>query len=93
VDAANKEDRLSTHPGLIQGKGTNCPKWKGGRIQLQSGYFCVYAPGHHRAARNRPYVYEHVLIAERALGRNLPKKHPVHHFNEDKMDNYPSTCS
>lgn len=30
---------------------------------------------------------EHVAIAERALGKSLPLKAVVHHFNEDRADN------
>lgn len=33
---------------------------------------------------------EHVLIAERAPGKELPKGAVVHHVNEDKLDNRPS---
>lgn len=32
-------------------------------------------------------VYEHVLVAEAALGRKLPAGVQIHHGNEDKMDN------
>lgn len=33
---------------------------------------------------------EHVLVAMRALGRPLPAKAEVHHFNGDKSDNRPA---
>ena len=34
-------------------------------------------------------VYEHVLVAERALGKLLPKGAIVHHMNCDRKDNRP----
>lgn len=33
-------------------------------------------------------VYEHVLLAEQALGRKLPKGAVVHHMNNKPWDNY-----
>lgn len=35
-------------------------------------------------------VMEHVVIAERALGRRLPKGVQVHHVDEDRRNNAPS---
>ena len=36
---------------------------------------------------DRGWVREHIMIAERALGKSLPVEAEVHHFNEDKTDN------
>lgn len=50
-----------------------------------NGYVYVYAPDHPRAVCGR--VPEHVLVAERALGRFLKDNEVVHHINEIKTDN------
>lgn len=52
------------------------------------GYRLVLMPGHPRAQRGR-YVLEHILVAERALGKHLPPGAQVHHINGDKLDNRP----
>lgn len=64
------------------------PQWTGGRCVTDQGYIYVHAPGHSRASKNG-YVYEHILIAERALGRPLPDTAEVHHGNEVRSDNRP----
>lgn len=33
--------------------------------------------------------YQHIWVAEKALGRELPKGARVHHINEDRSDNRP----
>lgn len=48
--------------------------------RLKNGYRTI-ATGHVGE------VYEHVVVAERALGRPLPAGVEVHHVNEDKTDN------
>ena len=70
-------------------KGKHCgeihPNWKGGRRKTVQGYIMVYAPNHPRAYRNE--VYEHVLVAEKKLGRYLTPNEVVHHINRIKDDN------
>ena len=66
-------------------KGANSPNWRGGR-QACKGYIRILAPDHPRANR-RGYVFEHVIVAEEALGRFLPRGHVVHHINGVKSDN------
>lgn len=54
------------------------PSWKGGRYVNDVGYVMVLDPSHPRAMANG-YIREHILIAERALGKPLPEGVQVHH--------------
>lgn len=77
--AAKQTDRRSgcvkgTPKRFIHGhhiKGVNNPLWKDGRSN-SSGYVVLLRPEHTRANVGG-YVYEHILIAEKALGKPLPK--------------------
>ena len=68
------------------GEGNNL--WRGGRTITPHGYVLVRLPGHH-LADVRGYVYEHRLVAEEMLGRQLRDGELVHHLNGDKTDNRP----
>lgn len=63
-------------------------QWKGGRTVASNGYVLVKRPDHHRAD-TRGYVYEHILVAEEAIGRPLRPGEQVHHKNHTKTDNRP----
>lgn len=49
------------------------------------GYIRTFIPNHPRASKG--YVYEHVLVAEKALGRYLPKGAVVHHIDGSRANN------
>ncbi|WP_077325753.1 HNH endonuclease signature motif containing protein [Virgibacillus siamensis] len=73
--------------------GKNNSYWKNGIIK-DKGYVLEKTPGHPRASKVGDYVYQHVLIMERHLGRRLnwngadnPDSEIVHHKNEIKDDN------
>lgn len=53
--------------------------------QRVNGYVRVWCPDHPKA--HRGYVYEHVLVAERLLGRPLRDDEEVHHVNGRRDDN------
>lgn len=63
------------------------PKWKGGRTNHISGYIFVRCEGHPRSYDKGHYVFEHVLVMEKHLGRYLRDKEIVHHINGIKDDN------
>jgi hypothetical protein len=63
--------------------------WKGGRVRRGDGYQRVRAPQHPRATAEG-YVYEHILIVERAIGRLLPVQAEVHHVDGDPSNNAPN---
>jgi hypothetical protein len=58
----------------------------GNRRKTTKGYISARHPDHPRATNG--FVYEHILVAEKALGKYLPHTAEVHHVNE--VNNIPS---
>lgn len=61
--------------------GESSVHWKGGSWNNGDGYVVVTAKGHPRADPHGR-IFEHILIAEQALGRHLPPGAQVHHTDE-----------
>lgn len=61
------------------------PFWKGGRRKTTNGYIMINVPNHPRSYRNE--VYEHIVVAEKKIGRYLNKGETVHHINRIRDDN------
>lgn len=57
--------------------------------KYHKGYKVVYMPSHQRA-RSNGYVYEHILVMERKIGRPLTKEEVVHHVDGNKQNNDPN---
>jgi hypothetical protein len=57
------------------------------RIISSSGYVYVQSINHPRANNSGKYVFEHILVMEKKLGRFLSSNELVHHKNEIKTDN------
>jgi hypothetical protein len=72
---------VAYHHKLSPGFGENHHGWKGGR-RLQKGYVYVLVDGRE--------VREHVMVAEKALGRTMPKRAVVHHVDGCKTNNVSS---
>lgn len=68
-----------------QSRKENSSKWRGGK-STSNGYLRVSMPEHPRADK-AGYIGEHILIAEKALGKYLPNGAEVHHIDENKLNN------
>lgn len=68
------------HTGQYERKMKN---WHAGSYRHEQGYIREHVG-------NNKYRMQHVLIAERALGKRLPKGSVVHHVNGDPADNTPT---
>ncbi|WP_419663264.1 uncharacterized protein Dvar_36510 [Desulfosarcina variabilis str. Montpellier] len=54
-----------------------------------NGYIQLYRPAYNRAS-NGVYVFEHIIIAEKVLGKPLPDGAVVHHVDGDRKNNSPN---
>lgn len=63
--------------------------WTGGKTISSHGYILLYIGKGQHLADVRGYVYEHRLIIEKKLGRELRSGEKVHHINGNKQDNDP----
>jgi len=62
--------------------------WRGGqRIRGDRRYIIIWKPDHPRASNG--YVLQHLLIAEKVVGKLLPFPIVIHHVNGIGTDNRP----
>lgn len=66
-------------------KGKDHWHWQGGKAKTVGGYIWLWCKGH--PAANNNYVYEHRLVIELHLQRELVKGEVIHHVNEIRNDN------
>jgi len=60
--------------------GANSHSWKNGVSETGDNYTLIYSPDHPNSKNNR-YVLKSRLIAEKALGKFLPRHVVVHHHD------------
>jgi hypothetical protein len=63
--------------------------WKGGRSIASNGYVLIRVGRDHHLADVRGYAYEHRIVAEQKIGRELLPGEIPHHINGVKTDNRP----
>ncbi len=92
-EVCGEKKRLTTqqieNPGWGRFCSHKCEKANCKGRFLKNGYWCIKATDHPRAY-DKGYYYEHILIAEKKLGRRLDTEiETVHHIDGDKLNNDP----
>jgi hypothetical protein len=82
---------LRHRPYVCGNIGKDAPGWKGGRHiekrkNRNTGYIRIHMPGRPRS-NSRNYIYEHILVAEKALEKHLPVGAVVHHIDGNGLNN------
>jgi HNH endonuclease len=85
---ARKHRQSSTCAACRTEKGASNSNWKGGQTWHKRGYLMTWVPGHPRAGKGS-YVFEHILVMEKMIGRYLLPGENVHHRNGVRDDNRP----
>jgi hypothetical protein len=67
--------------------GELCGRYKCGR-RPQGGYVTIMAPGHPRG-NAQGYVFEHILVLEKTLGRPILPSEACHHIDGNRSNNAP----
>lgn len=98
VNCLNCNIEFDVYPSVLKyGRGKFCSlscrstgkfnsHWKGGMRIREKGYIQIWNPKHPNAD-SEGYVYEHRLVMENYIGRNLTKNEVVHHKNKITSDN------
>lgn len=68
------------HRGLF---GPLSPGWKGGTSK--TGRYLLIQKKDHPKADKRGYILEHILSAEKVLGKQLPERAVIHHHTEKQL--------
>jgi hypothetical protein len=59
----------------------------------ERGYILVYAPLEHPNLGLDGKIFEHILVAEKKIGRYLTENESVHHINHVRHDNRPQNLA
>jgi hypothetical protein len=86
------KEKFKKYP--VWNKGKKCPQlsgekhwnWKGGKIKTKFGYIRFHQPEHPHSDR-QGYIFEHIIMMEKHIGRYLNSDEIVHHINGIKDDN------
>lgn len=73
---------MTPKPLSAERRAENGRKLRNGGINHNDGYIELYDPSHSRRKRG-----EHIIKAQEAIGKPLPKGAVVHHWNEVRSDN------